>query len=168
MNLDNVKSKKILSPTTYLKTFIILNTKKVKSVWKDTSHKNLMTKCKKCHCHNYNSYRKCRGFRSIHLASFTVHQIKGMWVWTGLVFVLRLNTIWVLNIELRLDLGYRLLRFTSRTNLELVPWFAKICFLLDLLQSYWKPELKVTPSASSYSWILANWKKKEDKKCIQV
>ena len=93
MNLDNVKSKKILSPTTYLKTFIILNTKKVKSVWKDTSHKNLMTKCKKCHCHNYNSYRKCRGFRSIHLASFTVHQIKGMWVWTGLVFVLRLNTI---------------------------------------------------------------------------
>ena len=31
----------------------------------------------------------------------------------------------VLNIELRLDLGYRLLRFASRTNLESVPRFAE-------------------------------------------
>ena len=35
---------------------------------------------------------------------------------------------WVFNIELRLDLGYRLLRLDSRTNLESVPRFAKIWF----------------------------------------
>ena len=35
---------------------------------------------------------------------------------------------WVFDIELRLDLGYILLRFDSRTNLESVPRFAEICF----------------------------------------
>ena len=34
----------------------------------------------------------------------------------------------VSNIKLRLDLGYRLLRFASRTNLESVPRFTEICF----------------------------------------
>ena len=38
----------------------------------------------------------------------------------------------VLNAELRLHLGYRLLRFTSRMNLESVPRFAEICCSLSL------------------------------------
>ena len=39
----------------------------------------------------------------------------------------------VSNIELRLDLGYRLLRFASRTNLESIPRFAEIWFVFQIV-----------------------------------
>ena len=37
------------------------------------------------------------------------------------------HDFWVFNIKLQLNLGYRLLRLNSRTNLESVPQFAEIC-----------------------------------------
>ena len=63
-------------------------------------------------------------------------------VQTGLVFVLRLNTILVFNIELRLDRGYRLLRFAWRTNLESVPRFPEI----------WKALHKITAPCTNIHW----------------
>ena len=35
---------------------------------------------------------------------------------------------WVFNIKLQLDIGYRLLRFASKTNIESAPRFAKIWY----------------------------------------
>ena len=45
---------------------------------------------------------------------------------------------WVFNIELRLNLGHRLLRLDSRRNLESVPRFAEICYFHSHVYDFWR------------------------------
>ena len=59
---------------------------------------------------------------------------------------------WVFNIELRLDLGDRLLRFASRQNLELGPRYAEICLSAILKPILTKVDISILSGRLGVWW----------------